>query len=145
MPKELDVWPLLDQAIRAGKRVYLPRFVKERNCYEASEILDLTRDLKPGNLGIREPNERCMLLRSGRVDLILVPGLAFDLEGHRLGRGKGYYDRLLAKLEGTTCGVAFDEQMMQQIPVEAHDVRLNFIITPTRWTVGLPEKATPGG
>jgi 5-formyltetrahydrofolate cyclo-ligase len=65
--------------------------------------------------------------------LILVPGVAFDLHGGRLGRGKGYYDRLLKELRGTTCGVAFDQQVVEAIPVEPHDVRLDHVLTPTRW------------
>jgi 5-formyltetrahydrofolate cyclo-ligase len=67
------------------------------------------------------------------VDLILVPGLAFDLRGRRLGRGKGYYDQLLRGLRGITCGVAFDQQIVAEIPVEPHDVRVNCVLTPTRW------------
>jgi len=62
-----------------------------------------------------------------------VPGLGFDLSGHRLGRGRGYYDRLLAGIAGVKCGVAFDPQVVAQIPAERHDVNMNFILTPTRW------------
>ena len=68
-----------------------------------------------------------------RLDLVLVPGVAFDLHGRRLGRGRGYYDRLLSQVGGRTCGVAFDEQVVSEVPVEAHDVLLNCILTPTRW------------
>ncbi|MEY2466031.1 MAG: 5-formyltetrahydrofolate cyclo-ligase, partial [Verrucomicrobiota bacterium] len=67
------------------------------------------------------------------LDLILVPGVAFELHGRRLGRGKGFYDRLLADMRGTTCGVAFDEQIVAEIPVEPHDVHLDYLLTPTRW------------
>jgi 5-formyltetrahydrofolate cyclo-ligase len=67
------------------------------------------------------------------LDFILVPGVAFDLSGRRLGRGKGYYDRLLKQTRGTTCGVAFDEQIVGEIPVEPHDLNVNCILTPTRW------------
>jgi 5-formyltetrahydrofolate cyclo-ligase len=65
--------------------------------------------------------------------LVLVPGVAFDSHGRRLGRGKGFYDQLLAFVRGTKCGVAFDEQIVPEIPIEPHDVRLNCILTPTRW------------
>ena len=68
-----------------------------------------------------------------RLDFVLVPGIAFDLQGRRLGRGKGYYDRLLAEVRGKTCGVAFDEQIVDEIPVEPHDIHVNCILTPTRW------------
>ena len=68
-----------------------------------------------------------------RLDLVLVPGVAFDLNGRRLGRGKGYYDRLLAEFEGWTCGVAFDQQVVEAVPSEPHDMRLTCLVTPTRW------------
>jgi len=65
--------------------------------------------------------------------LIVAPGIAFDLRGRRLGRGKGFYDRLLANAAGVKCGICFDEQLLAEIPVEPHDVALDFIATPTRW------------
>lgn len=133
LPEELDVWPLLTEAFSAGKRVALPRFVAENRTYEACQIQDPESDLQVGHFGIREPASRCARLASVRLDLILVPGVAFDLQGCRVGRGKGYYDRLLRTLCGITCGVAFDEQVVEEIPVEAHDVRLNCVLTPTHW------------
>ena len=133
MPGELDIWPLLAEALAAGKRVALPRFLRAGKTYEVCEILDPQSDLEAGHFGIREPKSACRGAPSGRMDLILVPGVAFDARGHRLGRGKGYYDQLLGRWEGTTCGVAFDQQMTAEIPVEPHDVRLNCVLTPTRW------------
>jgi 5-formyltetrahydrofolate cyclo-ligase len=133
LPEELDLWPLLIEALAAGKHVVLPRFVAEARTYEVCPIKDLGRDLRVGHFGIREPNDRCAQLSSNRLDLILVPGVAFDLHGQRLGRGKGYYDQLLKVLRGTTCGVAFDQQVVEAIPVESHDERLDCVLTPTRW------------
>jgi 5-formyltetrahydrofolate cyclo-ligase len=133
LPEELDVWPLLTEALSAGKRVALPRFVAETRTYEACPILDPQVDLQVGHFGIREPAGRCARLPSNRLDLILVPGIAFDLHGRRLGRGKGYYDQLLRALRGTTCGVAFDQQIVDEIPIAPHDVPLDCILTPTRW------------
>lgn len=133
LPEELDVWPLLTDALTAGKHVALPRFVAERRAYEACTIRDPAMDLQLGHFGIREPNDRCARLSAARLDLILVPGVAFDLHGRRLGRGRGYYDRLLAVVRGTTCAVAFDQQVVAEIPVEPHDVRMDCILTPTRW------------
>jgi 5-formyltetrahydrofolate cyclo-ligase len=133
LPEELDVWPLLAKALAAGKKVALPRFVAATRGYEACEILDPETDLRVGRFGIREPGSHCDRVPSSKLDLILVPGLAFDLQGRRLGRGKGYYDQLLRMLEGPNCGVAFDEQIVAEIPVEAHDVRLDCILTPARW------------
>ena len=133
LPEELDVWPLLAEALSAGKKVALPRFVAETGSYEARQILDPSADLQVGRFGIREPRSRCAPLPSTRLDLILVPGVAFDLHGRRLGRGKGYYDQLLKGLQGTTCGVGLDQQIVAEVPAEPHDVRLKCLLTPTRW------------
>lgn len=133
MQEELDVWPLLIEALAAGKKVGLPRFVAEDGIYEACQIQDPKSDLRVGHFGIREPASRCAPLPSIRLDLIMVPGAAFDLHGRRLGRGRGYYDQLLGELRGTTCGVAFDEQIVDEIPVAPHDVNLDCILTPTQW------------
>jgi 5-formyltetrahydrofolate cyclo-ligase len=133
LPEELDIWPLLIGALSAGKQVALPRFVAETRTYEACLIRDANADLKVGHFGIREPSSRCARLTSNRLDLILVPGVAFDLQCYRLGRGKGYYDQLLGLLRGRTCGVAFENQIVEHIPVEPHDVRLDCLLTPRRW------------
>jgi 5-formyltetrahydrofolate cyclo-ligase len=133
LPEELDIWPLLTVALSAAKKVALPLFVAETRTYEVRQILDPKLDLQVGHFGIREPRSHCAPLPSLRLDLILVPGVAFDSHGRRLGRGKGYYDQLLKGLRGMTCGVAFDQQIVAEIPVEPHDVRLDCILTPTRW------------
>ena len=133
MADEPDVWPLLAEALRAGKLVALPRFDPEKKNYAACQIRSLAEDVVSGQFGIREPQNSCPVLPLNRLDLILVPGVAFDLHGRRLGRGKGFYDQLLADVRGTTCGVAFDEQIVAAIPMEPHDIPLNCILTPTRW------------
>ena len=132
LPGELDVWPLLASAPAAGKQVALPRFVAATRSYEACWILNPETDVQAGHFGIREPRSHCARVSPGRLDLILVPGVAFDFQGRRLGRGKGYYDQLLGVWRGTTCGVAFGEQIVDEIPLEPHDVRMNCILTPTR-------------
>jgi len=133
LPDELDVWPLLQAALTAGKLVALPRFDSGTNRYIVHQIHTLASDIQPGRFGIREPRADRPALPLNRLDLILVPGVAFDLHGRRLGRGKGFYDQLLACVRGATCGVAFDEQIVAEIPVEPHDVHLNCILTPTRY------------
>jgi 5-formyltetrahydrofolate cyclo-ligase len=130
---ELDIWPLAALALDQGKAVALPRYEAAVDSYQGRRIKDLKQDLRLGRYGIREANEKCELLAVKQLDLILVPGVAFDLQGHRLGRGKGYYDRLLAAVRGQTCGVGFDEQIVLQVPVEPHDSDVNWILTPTRW------------
>ena len=130
---ELDIWPLLTEALAVGKLVALPQFNTGKGHYVACQIHDPARDLNAGRFGIQEPTSHCIPLPISRLDFILVPGLAFDLHGRRLGRGKGFYDVLLTVVRGFTCGVAFDEQIVNDIPVEPHDIRLNCILTPTRW------------
>jgi 5-formyltetrahydrofolate cyclo-ligase len=133
---ELDVWPLLLEALAGGRRVFLPRFDATKNSYAACEIRDVQTDLRTGPFGIREPSPGCAEVPLKHLDLVLVPGIAFDADGRRLGRGRGYYDRLLHAHPGPACGVAFDEQIVQRIPVEPHDIKLDYIITPTRWQGG---------
>jgi 5-formyltetrahydrofolate cyclo-ligase len=135
MTDEPDIWQLVRDSVAAGKTTALPRFVAEQNRYVACLIQDISRDVRSGQFGIREPHEVCATISVNRLDLILVPGVAFDFNGHRLGRGKGFYDQLLETVGGPTCGVAFDEQILETVPVEPHDVRLSCILTPTRWKV----------
>lgn len=131
LPGELDIWPLFEDAIRAGKEVYLPRYIG--NAYAAGLVREPDADLTVGRFGIREPRDTCAQIALNRLDFVLVPGVAFNLQGRRLGRGKGYYDRLLAEVRGKTCGVGFNEQIVEDLPVEPHDIHLNCILTPTRW------------
>ena len=132
MARELDVWPLLVEALAQGKTVGLPRFEAAAQTYSLCEVRDLQRDLRAGRYGIREPGPGCAFLRKP-LDVLLVPGVAYDVRGRRLGRGKGYYDRILAGVSGTTCGVAFDCQIVDAVPVDPHDASVNCILTPGRW------------
>ena len=133
LAEEPDVWPLLAGALAAGKAAALPRFAGEHQKYVACRINDVARDICEGRFGIREPRADCAEIPLNQLDFVLVPGVAFDLDGHRLGRGKGHYDRLLASFEGLACGVAFDQQVVGHVPVEPHDAQLSCILTPTRW------------
>ena len=81
-----------------------------------------------------EPKQDCPEVPLKQLDFIVVPGVAFSLDGRRLGRGRGFYDRLLASVRGIKCGVAFDEQIVDAIPADGQDIRLDYILTPTRWT-----------
>ena len=132
MPDEPDIWPLVEAALVEGKIVALPRFLDAQSHYAAACVRDLKSDLQAGKFGIREPVKSCTPMPFADVNLVLVPAIAFDLRGRRLGRGKGYYDRLLTEISGTKCGVAFDEQMVEEIPFETHDQQMDWIATPTR-------------
>jgi 5-formyltetrahydrofolate cyclo-ligase len=131
-PDELDLWPLLEEALAAGKIAALPRYHPAEKNYVAGRVQNVRNDMVTGQFGIREPAARCPEIPLSRLDLILVPGVAFDWHGRRLGRGKGFYDRLLAGTRGVKCGIAFDEQMVNEVPAGSLDARMNFMMTPTR-------------
>jgi 5-formyltetrahydrofolate cyclo-ligase len=130
---EPDVWPLVEEALAAGRRVALPRFDPARQAYAACFVRDLEADLVPGKFGIAEPAPGLSGVAAPTVDLVLAPGLAFDVHGHRLGRGKGYYDRLLADVHGRRSGVAFEFQVTPELPAEPHDVQMDCLVTETQW------------
>jgi len=95
-------------------------------------VNDLAVDTHVGEFGVIEPVAACPVIPPNRLDFVVVPGVAFTLDGRRIGRGKGFYDRLLARVDGVKCGVAFDEQIVEMIPLEPHDIRMDWIVTPTR-------------
>ena len=133
LPDEPDIRPLVERAIAHGCAVALPAFDPSTGRYEARVISGFGPSLACGLHGIPEPGPLCPLIALNRLDLVLVPGVAFDARGGRLGRGKGFYDRLLAAVNGMKCGVAFDEQIVDAVPVGPQDIRVNCILTPTRW------------
>lgn len=133
LPSEPDISLLLDDALASGKLLALPRFSATTNAYEAVQVRDLARELVTGPFGVREPTADCPLAPMNRLDLALVPGLGFDPRGHRLGRGKGHYDHLLAGFNGMKIGLAFDFQIVIEVPAEPHDIVLDAVVTPTRW------------
>jgi 5-formyltetrahydrofolate cyclo-ligase len=130
---EVDLWPLLSEALGRGLTVALPRFVPASGVYEAAVIRSPERDLIAGQFGIREPGPGCQVWPLNRLDLVLAPGVGFDLDGRRLGRGQGYYDRLLSLVDGLRCGVAMDRQVLPRVPAAPHDVAVDCLLTPTRW------------
>lgn len=132
LPNELDLWPVLEETLAQGNVVGLPGFDAANQYYTPRRVTNLHGELVSGQLGIREPAASCREIPLADLDLALVPGIAFDLRGYRLGRGKGYYDRMLANFAGKKIGVAFDEQLVEAVPVEKQDVRMDFILTPTK-------------
>jgi 5-formyltetrahydrofolate cyclo-ligase len=142
---ELDLSRLFEWAWDCGKTVLLPRYAasEQRYCAAVADHSVFKRIEAKGRFGIVEPPASARCLPLNRLDLALVPGLAFDPGGRRLGRGKGFYDRMLAEVAGVKCGVGIDEQVLDRLPAESHDVAMNFIVTPTRWLV-VPEDRAIG-
>lgn len=133
---EVETRSILRRALADGKRVAVPVTVTSRKRLLAAEIRDPGRDLSArGSFGIPEPqgpHRRRLALRD--LDLVLVPGLAFDRRGHRLGRGGGYFDRFLARLPGSAkrVGLAFEFQLRDTLPVESHDLPMRAVVTEKR-------------
>jgi 5-formyltetrahydrofolate cyclo-ligase len=126
-PREPDVEMLWSRG--SGRSFAYPRVEEGRlDLYRVDSIYELL----PGAFGVREPAAHAMhTVSPDSLDLILVPGVAFSADGARLGRGGGYYDRLLASLPAHTCkmGVCFDSQVLPGLPIEPHDQHVDFIAT----------------
>jgi len=132
LPDELDVWLLLEKLLPANKVCALPAFNPAAQGYLARRVRNLETDIAPGKFGVSEALPTCEEIPLNRFDLVLTPGMAFDLSGNRLGRGRGFYDRILAAASGVKCGVAYDFQLLEKIPTEPHDARVDFIFTPSK-------------
>lgn len=127
---EPDLWEWLVGWVGKGGGLALPRWSGERGGYEWCAVGDPVTDLETGRYGIREPGAKCGVLDVRLLDFVVVPGIAFDRYGGRLGRGKGFYDRLLESVVGVSCGVGLDEQLIPEVPMEPHDKRLNLVVVP---------------
>lgn len=125
MADEVDLTPLLQTP---GKTIFIPAFDNQIDSYRMAKW---TPDLKRGRFGIPEPSAP-VFARHDELDLILIPGMAFDLTGRRLGRGGGFYDRLLPQYRAVRAGICFDFQCMETVPSEDHDVSMDYVISETR-------------
>ena len=130
LPYEVQTWRVIQQMLASGKRVVVP--VVEGRRLRLSELRDPAKDLAPGAFGVREPTPATFRpMRPERVDLVVVPGLAFDRSGHRLGHGHGYFDRLLARLPRATArvGLCFEFQLLNRLPTEPHDSAVHQVLS----------------
>jgi 5-formyltetrahydrofolate cyclo-ligase len=126
---EVDTVPMMRRALAEGKRVVLPKVQGKH--LALFEIRDFDKDISSGTWGIPEPHENnCIALDA--VDLMIVPGLAFDERGNRLGYGAGFYDRLLASFTKMTVALAFEVQMVSKVPAAQHDIAIKKIMTEKR-------------
>jgi 5-formyltetrahydrofolate cyclo-ligase len=130
---EVDTHGLIQQLLAMGRRVCVPLFDGVQKQYVASELRDFALDLRPGQFGILEPMPEAVRPVTGDlIDVVLVPGLAFDETGKRLGRGMGYFDRILRDVHGIKIVLAYDFQVLSEVPTEAHDTPVDFIVTEKR-------------
>jgi 5-formyltetrahydrofolate cyclo-ligase len=131
---EWDTLPLVRAALASGKTVALPRVNQDTRMLVLHAILDPDKDVAPGYLRILEPLPRCPVIAPDAVEWVLVPGVAFDAAGRRLGYGGGFYDRLLPLLAPGATRVAgvFDLQVIARVPAAPHDLAVGTIVTESR-------------
>jgi len=130
---EVDTFEMMKTAQSLGKTVCLPGINKAENKIEPRSVASLATDLEAGPYGIKEPNaDKTVKVGAESIDLVVVPGVAFDMNSNRLGRGGGYYDRFLNGLPAKTpkIGLAFDFQMVDSLSAqEEHDVPVSCVLT----------------
>lgn len=117
-----------------GVQVCYPRMCDDKGIMEARLVEDINKDMEQNVLRIWEPNLKTHVVNPQEIDIIFVPGVAFDLSKNRLGHGKGYYDRFLTNLrkDCIKIGLAYDFQILDSIPTDSHDVRMDIIISENR-------------
>ncbi len=130
MPNEANSKLLADHATAMGKRVAYPY------CLNATQMVAMqpfeANDLEPGAYGILAPvRERSAIIPPQEVDFVLVPGLAFDGHGGRLGRGAGFYDRYLLLTHAFRAGFCFELQLFSELPMDEHDLFMHAVFTDT--------------
>ena len=126
---EVETYPLITWALERGKEVYLPRTYLKPRKLRLFRLYSL-EELRPGAFGIPEPPAENPELSPEELELVVVPGVAFDRRGGRLGYGGGFYDRLFARAEGAKrVGLCFSCQLVERLPLEAHDVLMHALVT----------------
>lgn len=130
-PEELETRPFLERVLARGQRLLCPRVRRKENRLSLHEVRSLDTDLVPGTLGILEPRADLPEVDPSEVDWALVPGIAFDPRGYRLGRGAGHYDRLLPRLrpDAPRWSALLSPQWVAELPVEPHDVPVDGILS----------------
>lgn len=130
---EINTSIYIKEFLKDGKKIYVPRIKRGSRIMEAVKIRDL-EDLKENNFGILEPSNEKQWVNKEILDLIILPGVAFDEKGGRLGYGGGYYDIFLqdVSIDVTIVALAYEFQIVNSIPLEEHDIKANHIITDER-------------
>jgi len=144
MEREVDTATIARKAWQQGKTVAVPKISWEGKRMLPTEITSLHTGITTTGPGVREPIGG-KPVPVGEIDLVIVPGLGFSLLGYRIGRGMGFYDRFLAQgdFAGVSCGLAFEEQVVPELPVLDHDIPLSMLATDRalrRFTMNAAEK-----
>jgi 5-formyltetrahydrofolate cyclo-ligase len=132
---EVQTEEIIKMSIKTGKNVFVPIILPECLNLAPSKIFDFDTELEKGKKGILEPKkEYYRLFPPENIDLIIIPGVAFDLSGNRIGRGFGYYDNFLRKVRSSAkiVALAFEIQIVKKIPNDKNDIPVHRIITEKR-------------
>ncbi len=132
---EVNTLKMIERCLNHKKIVILPAFDTTNHDMKLMKINNIDTDLIPGPRGILEPDlNRCNVVPIECIDIAIIPGIAFDEKGGRIGSGDGYYDRLIPKLSITTRKVAltYENQIIPQVQMESHDRYVDIIITEKR-------------
>ena len=129
LPDEVNTHEWIDELVAEGKKVLLPVVTDGENMI----LREYTgkKDLKEGNYHILEPSGTLFPeKRYGEIEVGIIPGMSFDDKGHRLGRGKGYYDRFLSKAkDARKIGICFPFQLFEHIPTDIHDIKMDMVLS----------------
>lgn len=120
---------LIEYLLMKNKNIYVPITIKKTRELKVCKLEDI-KDLEISTYGIKEPKkDKQIIVDKNILDVIIVPGVAFDKEYYRMGYGGGYYDKFLVSLENTPLkiGIAFKEQIHEQIPKEEHDIKMDYL------------------
>lgn len=132
---EVDTASILKMCFNSEKIVVLPVFDIKKRGMKLMKVDNYISDLKTGPRGILEPVvEKCKIVPVELIDIAIIPGIALDEKGGRIGSGEGYYDRLIPVLSATTrkVALAYEDQIIKQVPTESHDRHVDIIITEKR-------------
>lgn len=129
---EVDTHGIITKALEEGKKIYVPKIKSKDRGMEIFRIKSMD-DLEEGYFGVLEPLDESEKITGDDLDLIVVPGIAFDREGHRLGYGGGFYDRFFQNLtkEIPKIALGYNVQVAEEIVREKHDEKINGLITET--------------
>ena len=126
LPEEVDTKPIIEEFFRLKKTVVVPKVSGDRLELHAISSFN---NLQKGTFGVLEPSDSCPLIGIPEVDVFIVPGIAFDTQGFRIGWGKGYYDTVLAGITVPRIGLAYDVQLIAHVPHTSYDVPMTVVIT----------------
>ncbi len=127
---EVNTIPIIEELLKLKKTVAAPNVVPKNILLRFRVLKHGLKDCIFGEYNILEPSSKCPLVPIQKIDLFLVPGIAFDLQGHRIGYGKGFYDRLLKKLPlAITVGLSYHKTFLKKLPHDSRDIPMEFVIT----------------